>query len=113
MDIISGLHFFFSEHPEFADLAARYSTKLIDVRKPPEDLNILTGESRDIALPVVTVLSTDAAAGKNVAIMELMKEAKRRGYEPGFVATGQTTIMLGSDAGACIDAIPGDLCRDR
>jgi uncharacterized NAD-dependent epimerase/dehydratase family protein len=108
LDIVSGLHFFLGDQPKFVNLAKKYGTKFFDVRKPPKDLTILTGTARKVKLPIVAVLSTDAAAGKNVAIIELMKEAKKRGYEPGFVATGQTTIMLGCDAGAAIDAIQGD-----
>jgi len=108
LDIVSGLHLFFSTQQEFVNLAKKYKAKFFDIRKPPKDLPILTGKSRNIRKPVAAILSTDAAAGKNVAIIELMKEAKKRGYEPGFVATGQTTIMIGADAGACIDAIPGD-----
>jgi len=108
LDTVSGLHFFLGDQPRFVSLAKKYRTKFYDVRKPPKDLSILTGKARDLKLPVVAVLSTDATAGKNVAIVELMREAKKRGYEPGFVATGQRTITLRCDAGAVIDAIPGD-----
>ena len=112
LDIVSGLHFFFGDQPEFVNLAKKSGTKLLDIRKP-RDLQILTGEARNIKVPVVAIFSTDAASGKNVAIIELMKEAKKRGYEPGFVATGQTTIMIGADAGACIDATPGDFMSGK
>lgn len=108
LDIVNGLHFFLGDQSEFSNLARKYRTKLFDVRKPPKGLQILTGKSRETKLPVVTVLATDAAAGKNVVMVELVKEATRRGYAPGFVATGQTTIMMGCDEGAVIDAIPGD-----
>jgi uncharacterized NAD-dependent epimerase/dehydratase family protein len=108
LDIVSGLHYFFGDQPEFMKLAKRHRTRLVDVRKPPKGLQILTGKSRAIKQPVVAVLSTDAASGKNVAMVALENEAKKRGYDSGFVATGQTTIMMGCDAGAAIDAIPGD-----
>jgi len=108
LDIVNGLHFFLSDQVEFSNLARKYRTKLFDVRKPPRDLRILTGEARGIQQPVVAVLATDAAAGKNVVMVELVKEAEKRGYKSGFVATGQTTIMTGCDQGAVIDAIPGD-----
>jgi uncharacterized NAD-dependent epimerase/dehydratase family protein len=108
LDIVNGLHFFLNDHPEFSNLAMKYRTKLLDVRKPPRDLQILSGKAREIELPVVAVFATDAAAGKNVVMVELVKEAEKRGYAAGFVATGQTTIMMGCDEGAVIDAIPGD-----
>ena len=108
LNIVNGLHYFLGDQPEFLKLARKYRTELFDVRKPPKDLRILTGRSRDLKMPIVAVLATDAASGKNVAMTELAREAVRRGYKPGFVATGQTTIMMGCDAGAVIDAIPGD-----
>jgi uncharacterized NAD-dependent epimerase/dehydratase family protein len=108
LNVVNGLHFFLGDQPEFSKLARKYRTKLFDVRKPPKDLRILNGKSREVKLPVVAVLATDAAAGKNVVMTELTRETVRRGYVPGFVATGQTTIMMGCDAGAVIDAIPGD-----
>jgi uncharacterized NAD-dependent epimerase/dehydratase family protein len=108
VDIVNGLHFFLSDQVEFSNLARKYRTKLFDVRKPPRDLRILSGKAREIQQPVVAVLATDAAAGKNVVMVELVKEAEKRGYKSGFVATGQTTIMMGYDQGAVIDAIPGD-----
>jgi len=108
LDVVNGLHFFLGDQREFSKLARKHRTKFFDVRKPPKDLRILNGKSREVKLPVVAVLATDAAAGKNVVMTELTMEAERRGYAPGFVATGQTTIMMGCDAGAVIDAIPGD-----
>jgi len=108
LDIVNGLHSFLSDQAEFSRLAKKYRTKLFDVRKPPEGLRVLNGKSREVKLPIVAVLATDAAAGKNVVMVELVKEAEKRGYKSGFVATGQTTIMMGCDQGAVIDAIPGD-----
>ncbi len=40
--------------------------------------------------------------------VELTKEARKRGINAGFIATGQTGILVGCDAGAAIDRIPGD-----
>ncbi|MEM3506837.1 MAG: DUF1611 domain-containing protein [Candidatus Bathyarchaeia archaeon] len=108
LDIWSGLHHFFNDDPEFSSLAKKYRVKLIDVRKPPPDKKVLSGEILDVKVPVIAVLSTDAASGKNMAIMEMIKEAEARGLKPGFVATGQTTIMMGGDVGAVVDALPGD-----
>lgn len=107
LDVVSGLHFFFGDDPEFSDLAKKYGVKLTDLRKPPKNLEILK-ELVDIKVPVVAILSTDAATGKNIVMMELVKEAERRGLNVGAVATGQTMMIIRGDAGAAIDAIPGD-----
>ena len=107
LDVVSGLHYFFSDQPEFSDLAKKHGVKLIDLRKPPKDLEILT-ELANIKVPVVAILSTDAATGKNIVMMELAKEAEKRGLNVGAVATGQTMMIIRGDAGAAIDAIPGD-----
>src|SRR5688572_4952408 len=47
LSVISGLHVFLSEDPEFAQLALRYSVKLIDLRRPPEGQPIARMEARN------------------------------------------------------------------
>lgn len=108
LDVVSGLHEFFSDDPEFSALAEENGAKIMDLRKPPKELRVAQGEVREIDTPVVPVLATDAATGKRVTAIELVKEARRRDYDLGFVATGQTGMLLGADAGECIDAIPTD-----
>ena len=108
LDIVNGLHQFFNEDPEFSPLAKKYGTQLYDLRKPPRDLRVAQGEAKNIKIPIVTFNSTDCATGKHVALMEFLKEAKKRGHNPGFVATGQTAMLLNPDAAGCIDAIPMD-----
>jgi uncharacterized NAD-dependent epimerase/dehydratase family protein len=107
LDIVSGLHYFFNDQPEFVKLAKKYGVKMTDLRKPPKDMEVLP-KIIDIRVPVVAILSTDAATGKNIVMMELAKEAEKRGYKVGAVATGQTMMMVRGDAGAALDAIPGD-----
>jgi len=107
LDIVSGLHFFFGDQQEFRQLADQYKVKLVDLRKPPKDLEVLK-EVINIKTPVVAILSTDAATGKNIVMMELAKEAEKRGFDVGAVATGQTMMLVRGDQGAAIDAIPGD-----
>ncbi|MFQ5762937.1 MAG: DUF1611 domain-containing protein, partial [Candidatus Bathyarchaeia archaeon] len=108
MDVISGLHYFLSEDEEFAEEARKRGRRIWDVRKPPANLRVLTGQVRSVPVPIVTILSTDITSGKNIAVIEMLKEAERRGLSAGFIATGQTTMIIGADAGATIDAIPGD-----
>ena len=42
------------------------------------------------------------------ATVTLWQLARKRGVDAGFVATGQTGLMVGCDAGAVIDRIPAD-----
>jgi uncharacterized NAD-dependent epimerase/dehydratase family protein len=106
MDIVSGLHEFLSVDPEFQKLAERSGSKLIDVRKPPPTLEIAKGIKVDV--PVVLVSGTDSSVGKRTAALELVRSAKSRGIDAGFVATGQTGIMIGCDAGVAVDAVQSD-----
>jgi D-glutamate N-acetyltransferase len=108
MDIINGLHQFLNDDSEFSGLAKEYGVTLVDNRRPPENLVLANGECRDWKVPVVAVLSTDAACGKHVSIMEFMRSARKAGYNPGFVATGQSAMLLQNDAEAVVDAIPID-----
>lgn len=108
MDIINGLHQFLNDDEEFAGLAREYGATLVDNRRPPVDLVILNGKGREIEVPVITILSTDAACGKHVSIMEFIRSARKKGYDPAFVATGQSAMLLQNDAEAVIDAIPID-----
>src|ERR1044071_1603713 len=45
LDVESGLHEFVSEDPELVELAAQHDVHLRDLRKPPTDLNVPTGEN--------------------------------------------------------------------
>ncbi len=108
LDIVSGLHDFFSDDMEFVDLAEKYGVQLIDVRKQRRKMDCATGAIRFKKTPVVDVLSTDGYAGKNIVILELMKEARKRNINTGYVATGQTMSMMGPDAHCVIDALIAD-----
>ncbi len=104
--VISGLHDFLSEDEEFSKIAEKTGAKIWDVRKPPENLKVADGSGKGVNS--VLVAGTDVVVGKMITAVELYREALRRGISAGFVATGQTGIMVGCDAGAVIDRIPGD-----
>lgn len=107
MTIVSGLHDFLGDDPEFAAAARERQIHIWDVRRPPADLPVARRE-RAPGVPVVLTVGTDAAVGKRTAALELVQSARRRGLRVGFVATGQTGIMIGCDAGVVIDRVPGD-----
>jgi len=106
INIVSGLHDFLSDDPEFSELAKRYNVKIWDVRKPPKNLSIAKGFKSEKT--VVLVLGTDSSVGKRTTALELVKSAEKNGMNAGFVATGQTGIMIGADAGVAVDAVPSD-----
>ncbi len=104
--VISGLHDFISEDEEFKKIAEKSGAKIWDVRKPPKDLKVADGSGRDA--PTVLVAGTDCSVGKMITAVEMHKEALRRGISSGFIATGQTGILVGADYGVVIDRVPGD-----
>jgi uncharacterized NAD-dependent epimerase/dehydratase family protein len=56
----------------------------------------------------VLVAGTDSCVGKRTTALELVRSAQNKGLNAGFVATGQTGIMIGCDDGIVVDAIPSD-----
>ncbi len=107
MDIISGLHQFFSEDPEFVAAAAENKVTITDIRKPPQiqKLCVFTGKIAEVTVPVVAVLGTDCACGKMTTAVELNKAFNQIGVKSVLVATGQTAIMQGAKYGRSIDAL--------
>lgn len=107
MDIINGLHQFFSEDREFIQTAAQYDIEIKDIRKPPrlKDLHVFTGQISKVNVPVIAVLGTDCACGKMTTAVELNKTLNNLGIKSVLVATGQTSLMQGAMYGVSIDAL--------
>ncbi len=107
MNIVSGLHEFFSEDPEFLQMAIRHNVRIQDIRKPPslKDLHVYTGAISRVNIPVVAVLGTDCACGKMTTAVELNKTLQALGLKSVLVATGQTSLMQGAQYGVSIDAL--------
>ena len=93
-DVVSGLHYFLADDPEFASLASEAGVELQDVRKPPDDLTVAEGIVRDLDVEVVLTVGTDCSTGKMTATLELVEAARDAGLDAGFVPTGQTGIMI-------------------
>jgi uncharacterized NAD-dependent epimerase/dehydratase family protein len=107
MDIINGLHQFFSEDREFVNMAVKCGIQIKDIRKPPQlkDLHVFTGQISRVNVPVIAVLGTDCACGKMTTAVELNKALNNLGIKSVMVATGQTSLMQGSKYGASMDAL--------
>jgi uncharacterized NAD-dependent epimerase/dehydratase family protein len=107
MDIINGLHQFFSEDQEFVRMAFQCGVQIKDIRKPPQlkDLHVFTGQISRVTVPVIAILGTDCACGKMTTAVELNKTLNSLGIKSVMVATGQTSLMQGSKYGTSMDAL--------
>ena len=107
LDVENGLHEFLTEDPELVEVAARHGAELRDLRKPPPDLNVPTGENLELDAQVVLTVGSDCAIGKMTVCLELDREAQRRGLRSVFVPTGQTGIAI-AGWGISVDAVVSD-----
>src|SRR3712207_5977632 len=99
LEIVSGLH---------QRLGAEFPDKRVwDVREPPEDVPLFSGEGFGIEPKVVLTVGTDTAIGKMTASLEIERAADRAGVGAEFVATGQTGIII-AGWGICVDAVVSD-----
>ena len=106
MDILSGLHDFLNNDPEFKTAAEKAGVKLIDVRMNNERTIARRKGLQPDFLRVHTV-GHDCSIGKMVVSVELTNALKQRGWDAKFIATGQTGIMIEGD-GLPIDCIVAD-----
>lgn len=106
MDVISGLHDFLSDDPQFSAAAKASGVTLTDVRKNTEKSIARRQGLRPDCLRVHTV-GHDCSIGKMVVSVEVTNGLKRRGHDAKFIATGQTGIMIEGD-GLPIDCIVAD-----
>ena len=107
LDLESGLHEFISDDPELSALAAEHGVELRDLRKPPADLSVPTGENLRLAATTILTVGSDCAIGKKTVAVELDLAARRRGLKSVFVPTGQTGIWI-AGWGIAIDAVVSD-----
>jgi uncharacterized NAD-dependent epimerase/dehydratase family protein len=107
LDLESGMHEFLSEDAELAALAATNGASIRDLRKPPDDLSVPTGENLTQDARVVLTVGSDCAIGKKTVAVELDREARARGLRSVFVPTGQTGIAI-AGWGIAVDAVVSD-----
>jgi uncharacterized NAD-dependent epimerase/dehydratase family protein len=107
LDVENGLHEFLTADEELVELARKYDVELRDLRKPPADLNVSTGENLELPARIVLTVGTDCAIGKMTVAIELDLEARRRGIASQFVPTGQTGIAI-AGWGISVDAVVAD-----
>src|SRR5262245_5290265 len=107
LDLESGLHELISEDPELTALAAEHGGELRDLRKPPPDLSVPTGENLQLPATIVLTVGSDCAIGKKTVAVVLDRAARQRELKSVFVPTGQTGIWI-AGWGIAIDAVVSD-----
>ncbi len=105
LDICAGTHSSLTEVSGLAEAAASKGVSLIDVRSPPPDLPVGTGEKRSGKR--LLTMGTDCVVGKKYTALSIAKEMQDRGWNSDFRATGQTGIMI-AGGGIPIDAVVSD-----
>ncbi len=114
MDVITGTQQYLTDDLEFVKKAEEKGVEIWDVRKPVDEEYFISGKIRVEGLPPrIHLAGTDCAIGKRTTCVELYKELKRRGYNPAFVATGQTGLMQGAKYGTPLDAVRGDFLSGK
>jgi uncharacterized NAD-dependent epimerase/dehydratase family protein len=99
LEIVAGLHQRLA--PEFP------GARVWDVREPPSETPIFSGEGFGVQPKVALTVGTDAAIGKMTATLEIERAANRSGVSTAFVPTGQTGIII-AGWGVCVDAVVSD-----
>lgn len=106
MDVVSGLHVFLSDDPEFSKLAEEHGGTLVDVRKNQSKQVAQRLNVRPDCFRIHTV-GNDCNVGKMVTAIEIARAFQAQNIDAKFVATGQTGIMIEGD-GCPIDCVVSD-----
>ncbi|MHB8398606.1 MAG: DUF1611 domain-containing protein [Candidatus Limnocylindrales bacterium] len=107
LDILSGLHTFIGDDPEFAAAAASSGSAIVDYRRPPERMETAVGRLHGPGKRVILTVGTDCAIGKMSVALELTRAATEAGLRAAFVPTGQTGMMI-AGWGVAVDRVISD-----
>jgi uncharacterized NAD-dependent epimerase/dehydratase family protein len=107
LDIINGLHALLIEDEQLRTAAQKRGVTLWDVRLPPNKRVISSYTPHRPGSHTILAVGSDCSTGKMTTMLEINREAQRRGLNSAFVATGQTGIMI-SGNGLPVDHIISD-----
>jgi uncharacterized NAD-dependent epimerase/dehydratase family protein len=107
LTIWNGLHGFVADDPELGPLATKLRVTVNDVRRPPPDLPVGAGRTRDLEQTIVLAVGTDANIGKMTVMLQLRDALAKLGVRASFAPTGQTGIFV-EGWGICVDAVVAD-----
>ena len=106
IDIVSGLHDFLNDDPNYVDLAEQSGARLIDVRHNRYKSVAVCHRFRSGNIRIHSV-GHDCSVGKMVTTLEVQKGLAEAGHDAKFLATGQTGIMI-SGEGVPVDCVVAD-----
>jgi uncharacterized NAD-dependent epimerase/dehydratase family protein len=108
LGIVSGLHEFLGEDPEFVAASLDHDVSIVDIRRPraKKDLRTFSGRILQVTCPRIAVLGTDCAIGKRTTATALTRALNDSGLHAVLVGTGQTGLMQGARYGLALDAVP-------
>jgi len=110
LDILSGLHTFLGDDPEFRAAAAEAGTHIVDYRRPPERMETAVGRPHLPGKRVILTVGTDCAIGKMSVALELRRAGTAAGRSVVFTPTGQTGMMI-DGWGVAIDRVISDFVQ--
>jgi len=106
IDVVSGLHDFLTDDPQYVAIAQEQQCRLVDVRRNRFKLTAIGRQFRAGCVRIHTV-GHDCSIGKMVASVEVSQGLVAAGHDAKFLATGQTGIMI-SGEGVPIDCVVSD-----
>ncbi len=107
LDIWSGLHSMLGDDAEFAAAARASNTTIRDLRRPPPDLQVSKGRTRDSAATIILTVGMDCNMGKMTTQLQVQNAVRAKGHRVNFGATGQTGILI-EGRGIGVDAVVAD-----
>lgn len=112
MNIVNGLHEFFTDDAQFRAASEAAGVALIDVRKPraKNELRLFSGRIHDVDCARIAVLGTDCAIGKRTTATVLARTLNEAGLKTVLVGTGQTGLIQGARFGVAMDSVPSQFC---
>ena len=110
LDVLSGLHTFIGDDPEFGAAAAARGTAIVDYRRPPDRLETAIGRRHRPGKRVILTVGSDCAIGKMSVALELRRAALAAGDTASFVPTGQTGMMI-EGWGVAVDRLISDFAQ--
>jgi uncharacterized NAD-dependent epimerase/dehydratase family protein len=110
LDVLSGLHTFIGDDPEFAAAATAAGSAIVDYRRPPDRMETAVGRRHAPGKRVILTVGSDCAIGKMSVALELRRAAVESGDSVAFVATGQTGMMI-EGWGVAVDRLISDFAQ--
>lgn len=97
LNIINGLHTFVADDDALRTAAEQHGVTIWDVRRPADKKLVAHLRPHRVGSHTILFVGSDCAVGKMTAALEMDIEARKRGMDSAFLATGQTGIMIANN----------------